>query len=607
MKRAAERLGVAALIAIVSCVACQRPPKGEKRHRVMGKAFEQLLESPMPEWMPGDSARRVGTWSALLEFYERRGKRLAWIRNYAPTHEAAALATLLDEAAADGLDPAAYGAPVIRATLDSARTPSFATADSLRPELAELDLRLSAAFLQYAQDLRSGRFPPSVLDSDWIGLRDTIDAVGLLKKALASHQVAEALETAPPASPRYQRLREALQSHRRIAEQGGWPEVPAGGKLARGDEHPRCAIARRRLVLSGDIADTSGGATFDAALERGVRSFQARHGLVADGKIGDTTLAALRVPVADRIRTLEMNLERARWVTHSPPEPYIRVNIPEFRLRLVNGGVDSMVMRVVVGQPSNPTPVFSDLMTYLEFNPVWRLPRRLVAEEVLPGYRRDRRYFEKHQMRVLQTSRRGLPEVDPASVAWHSISADTFHYLVQQDPGPENPLGQIKFMLPNEYDVYLHDTSARGYFRRDARALSHGCVRVEKPLALADYVLRGRPQGEPDSVRAIVESRLTRRISAPTAIPVHVEYWTAWVDTAGAVNFRPDLYHLDARMREAIADRTEAQFVLNPAVEWKEKASGSASRIAHRPDAAWTPRVREVGHADSTAHGAARR
>lgn len=601
------RLGIATLIAIVSGVACQRAPREAKPPRVMGTAFEQLLESPMPGWMPGDSARRVGTWSSLLEFYERRGRRLAWIKDYAPTREAAELATLLDQAAADGLEPAAYGAPVIRATLDSARTASFAAADSLRPELAELDLRLSAAFLQYAHDLRSGRFPASVLDSDWTGLRDTVDASGLLKKALSSHRVAAALEPAPPASGRYQRLREALHSYRRIAEQGGWPAVPNGAKLTRGDEDPRCAIARQRLVISGDVADTSGGAMFDAALERGVRSFQARHGLVADGKIGDSTLAAMRVPVSDRIRTIEMNLERARWVTLPPPEPYIRVNIPEYRLRLVNGGVDSMVMRVVVGQPSNPTPVFSDLMTYLEFNPVWRLPRRLVAEEVLPGYRRDRRYFEKHQMRVLQTSRRGLPEVDPASVAWHAISADTFRYLVQQDPGPENPLGQIKFMLPNEYDVYLHDTSARGYFRRDARALSHGCVRVEKPLELAGYVLRGRPQGEPDSVRAIVESRLTRRISAPTAIPVHVEYWTAWVDSAGAVNFRPDLYHLDARMREAIADRTEARFVLNPTVEWKEKASGSASRIAHRPDSAWTPRVRALGHADSAAHGSAPR
>ena len=605
MKRTLVWLGVVVSIAAAGFLACRQTRTGGPRPVVIGTALHALLDAPLPAWMPGDSAARAGTWAALRDVYERRRRRPAWFEGLTPSGDAFALATALGRAGADGLDAAAYGLPAIRAGLDSARAIPFGTADSLLPGLAELDLRLSAAFLQYAHDLRGGRFPAAVLDPDWVPLRDTIDAVGALERALATHRVADVLGDMAPAGPEYVRLRDALAAYRRVAEQGGWPAIPAGPPLERGDDDPRCTVLRARLLTSADLADSSGGTVFDASLERGVKHFQSRHGLPSSGRFDKETLSALAVPVAGRIRTLEMNLERARWVTAPLQEPCIRVNIPEFRLRLLNGGADSLVMKVVVGQPSNPTPIFSDVMTYLEFNPVWRVPKRIVVDELLPGYRRDRQYFVKHHMRVLWTAQRGLPEIDPASVDWQSISADTFHFLVQQDPGPENPLGQIKFMLPNEYDVYLHDTSARGYFRRDARALSHGCVRVQNPLALAEYALRGRPEASRDSIVAIVESQRSRRVPMARTIPVHLQYWTAWVDTAGAVNFRPDLYRLDTRMAEAIRAGSEAHFELNPTADWTLKAGGVAGRIAYAPDSLWVPAPRTP--ADSAARDTVRR
>jgi murein L,D-transpeptidase YcbB/YkuD len=335
-------------------------------------------------------------------------------------------------------------------------------------------------------------------------------------------------------------------------------------------------VLRRRLACTGDLADSSGGSVFDATVESALRRFQARHGLRATGRLDGEARAALIVPAAERVRTLELNLERARWMPAVLPEPYLRVNIPEYRLSLVNGGVDSLAMRVVVGQVSSQTPVFSAAVSFLEFNPTWRLPKHILVEEILPAFRRDPEYFSKHQMRALWTAAREPVELVPAQVNWAAVEEDTFHVLVAQDAGPENPLGRIKFMCPNQYDVYLHDTPARGYFASQVRDLSHGCVRVENPLGLAERLLRGTPVASRDSIESIIAGAAWRRVVLAQRMPVHVQYWTSWVDSAGDVQFRTDIYGLDRRLDAALRAGRTSDFVINPEVLWGSKRPGGA-------------------------------
>jgi murein L,D-transpeptidase YcbB/YkuD len=223
-------------------------------------------------------------------------------------------------------------------------------------------------------------------------------------------------------------------------------------------------------------------------------------------------------------------------------------------------------MVAVVGSPSDPTPVFSDVLTYLEFHPTWGIPRSILEREMLPKYKRDRHFFENNKMRVFDTAAEIPEEVDPHDVPWDSVATDSFRYVVRQDAGRANPLGLVKFMCPNEYDVYLHDTPARRQFRFASRFLSHGCIRVQDPAALARYLLKGTRLAAPESLRAILADSAWRQVSLKRRIPVLVEYRTAWVDDDGTLQFRPDVYGLDRRLGEALRSGQLSTFDLNAGV-----------------------------------------
>ncbi len=531
-------------------------------------ALREEIGSKAPAWIPGDARRRAWIWSAVRESYREHRNEPLWVHGSRIGPRGLQLAAALPEVGREGLDPDAYGASAIRMGLedpDPARTRD--DPERIRA-VARLDVRLTAAFLACAKEVHDGRLPSSALDPDWLALRDTLDTVRALKGVLGRHERDLSLDAYAPPDSGYQRLRAALARYRDLAAAGAW-SLPSGPKLERGSHDARCRALRVRLVLLGDLADSSGSDAYDLALQGGVRRFQARHGLPATGILGNATRAELNVPAAERVLTLEMNLERARWMPGTLPEPHVIVNIPEFRLAFVNGGMDSLSMRVVVGRKVSPSPVFSDVITYVEMNPTWGVPRRLVIDEVVPGYRRDPEYFAKHHMRALQPSRPEFIELDPSAVNWDSAATDTFQALVRQDAGPENPLGRIKFMCPNEYDVYLHDTPARGYFAEGVRALSHGCVRVERPWDLAEFLLPPSPLAARDSLDAIVASEEKRLVGLKRKVPVHLVYRTAWVDSAGGVQFRPDVYGLDRRIADAIRSGQVSNFEINAGVVWQ--------------------------------------
>jgi murein L,D-transpeptidase YcbB/YkuD len=524
--------------------------------------------------------------AAVFEFYRRHGTRAAWSDGRRASDEALAVVHLLAQAGREGLDPAAYADSSLIREVEALHSPRLAGLLTDPERLAALDLRLTRNFLRYASDIHDGRLPSVALDPDWVAARDTVVLEEVLRRALASHRAAQALADLVPRGEQYRQLRGALATYRELADRGGWPGFPDGPALKRGARGRRVALLRERLALEGYDVTTGDSQKFDLELHRAVRAFQRRNGLHPAGRVGEDTRAALNVTAEERVRQIELNLERQRWMPQSLPEPHIIVSLTDFSLGLRDSGRTVLRSRVVVGEPRNPTPMFSAALSFMVINPTWRLPKRILVEEILPELERDTTYLTQHEMRVMFTQAPRLTEVPHDTVDWTAVEEDTFPYLVVQDPGDENPLGRIKFMCPNEHDVYLHDTPMKHYFSESARAYSHGCVRVQGARELADWLIardtlleleerpsrrRARSPDLRDSLAAAIDSLATRRLRLREKVPVHFVYWTAWVDSSGAAHFRKDLYDIDTRLDEALRSGRAAEFVLNPELEWGEK------------------------------------
>jgi len=312
---------------------------------------------------------------------------------------------------------------------------------------------------------------------------------------------------------------------------------------------------RRRLAASGDLGagDDSGGELFDAALEAAVKRFQDRHGLGSDSVVGAKTLKALAVPVAERIRQIELNLERWRWLPRDLGRRYVLVNIPDFTLQVIEDGSEVLAMRTVVGRSYRRTPVMSDTIKYLVINPYWEVPTTLAVKDKLPEIRKDPEFLARQKFHVYQGWGSDQREIDPAGVDWQRVDGRNFPYRLRQDPGPLNALGRVKFMFPNKFDVYIHDTPSRELFRSPERAASSGCIRVEAALDLAEVLLRPAPDWNREAIAKTIASLETRTVPLPEPIAVHLQYWTAWADAAGTVHFRDDVYERDSRLAAALA------------------------------------------------------
>ncbi len=352
------------------------------------------------------------------------------------------------------------------------------------------------------------------------------------------------------------RMAQAVARYEAIAAAGGWPTVPAGPSLKPGATDARVPALRHRLVVSGDFVGTApggalydtapGGALYDAALIAAVEAFQARHGLAIDGVVGPRTLAALNEPVGDRLTALRRNQHRLQGFTPTSSD-YVLVNIPGFEARLIRGSAPELTMKVIVGKPSWPTPTLSSTLDHLVLNPAWYVPPRIQSKEMIPQAQRDPAYLVRQNIQVYKDGER----LDPESVDWWDPAART--YRLRQPPGARNALGRVKFMFDNPYHVYLHDTPTKHLFQRPERGFSHGCVRLEKPLELAHALLRDQPSWDAARIDAAIARGQMRTVRLEQAVGVELVYWTAWVDEAGTVHFRTDLYKRDTG---AIPDMT---------------------------------------------------
>jgi murein L,D-transpeptidase YcbB/YkuD len=471
--------------------------------------------------------------------------------------EGAELLKCLRAAWRDGLDPSEYPVDELEqkfATVRNAATPAA--------DIAWLDAKLSYTFFEFAAHLYRGRIHPKRISPAWqLGARRK-RLVPLLEEALAHRSICGALANMTPAIPEYAALRQGLAQYRRIAQEGGWPPLSNEHPLTKGDRGERVNRLRESLEKQGDLPSrsTRGNLAFDEELAAAVRSFESRNGLAVDGVADPAMLAVLNQPVETVIRQIELNLERMRWLPDEVGKRYLRVNIPNYRLELIEDGRPVLEMRVVVGKKANPTPVFSDQMTHLTFNPFWNIPERIALKETVPLLRKDPKYAENHGIQVVM---KGDHEevVDPSEIRWTAIREDdkTFPYLLRQQPGPGNALGRVKFMFPNRFNVYLHDTPTRHLFNDRERDYSHGCVRVEHPAELAEYLLKGKPGWNADRIQRAMESDDEQSVTLEDPLPVHIVYWSAWIGVRGELQRRPDIYDLDTTQERMIDQRALRQ------------------------------------------------
>jgi murein L,D-transpeptidase YcbB/YkuD len=484
-------------------------------------SLRATLESPGTLVVEG---RRLDR-DVLAGFYADRAYFPVWIEDGVLSTRATAIVARLAQAADDGLDSRDYHVDQLTALL----------AGDEAAANAGLELLLTAAVMRFGGDLDFGRLDPHHIDPSFDVDRRRSDPAAMPVAAMLVPDAVAYLDGLAPQASDYRRLRGLLAQYRATPGAGDRPAVPDGPSLRPGETSDRVPLLRERLGLASTAA-AGDGRTYDAALAAAVAAFQAAAGLNADGIVGRATLAALNAPASGRADKIVATMERMRWRPDDLGERYLKVNIPAFTIDVMDGETLVRRMDVIVGTPDRETPLFSSALTYLEFNPTWTVPPTIASEDILPKVRRDASYLASRDMRVISGGR------------------------IRQGAGPGNSLGKVKFMMDNNWAVYLHDTPARSLFAKDIRALSSGCVRLADPIWLADYLLAGVANWSPERRERVLGSWTpTTRVDLPAPMPLHIVYETAWVEPDGSAAFREDIYGIDAKVIAALADRAAAR------------------------------------------------
>jgi murein L,D-transpeptidase YcbB/YkuD len=475
--------------------------------------------------------------AAMEEFYSARDYQPVWIKDGRYTPAAKAVMAAIGAAAEEGLDPAAYRLPA--ATLGSTAP--------LGPDLtAAAELTLDKALLLYARQAYAGRLDPSSIGK-LITIKPLLpDPVEILASVSAAPDAAAAVIAYNPPHPGYQRLKAALAEARKLPATEAPAPIAEGKLMKLGVSDPRVPQLRARLGLP---AATEKPELYDNALAEAVARFQAESGLKADGAAGGNTIAFLNRAGKDDTAEILANMERWRWLPRDLGAFHVAVNVPEFEVRIVDDGKVVHETRVVTGKVTNQTPIFSDEMESIVVNPSWNVPASITTKEMLPKVRNDPSYLSRNGYQVLARVNGKVVPVSPGSVDWSTASARNIQ--IRQRPGDDNALGSIKFLFPNEHSVYLHDTPSKSLFQRDQRAFSHGCVRVQNPLEFADVLLAYQGGWTKERLRKMVGGRESW-VNLPKHIPIHITYFTAFVDDSGTLQTRPDIYGYNARVERAL-------------------------------------------------------
>ncbi|HEX6589903.1 MAG TPA: L,D-transpeptidase family protein [Longimicrobiales bacterium] len=493
----------------------------------------------------------------LPRFYAERDWQPAWVSDTSLAN-ARALVRAIRRADQEGLRPADYHLGSIELLLRSVtrmRRMGWRLPGDL---LVDLDMLLTDAFLVLGSHLAVGRVEPTAIDPIWIPNRRDLDMVPALERALANGSVEEELADLLPPYIEYRALRDALARYRRIAREGGWPRIEQGGTMRPGERGEHIASLRARLGATRDLDPRlARGNTYDADVEAAVRAFQERHGLDETGVVDLLTLAELTTPVEQRIQQLIVNMERWRWLPQQLGERHARVNVAGFDFGVYENDERVMHMRAMVGHQYRQTPVFSDTITLVVFAPWWGVPRTIAVQDIVPRVVAEGAdYLVRNRIQVWRGYSSPV-RVDPLGVNWAAVDTANFPYRFRQEPGPTNPLGNVKFLFPNSFDVYVHDTQAREMFAQAERAFSAGCIRIERPADFAEYLLA--PAGwTRERVEHAMAATTEATVRVPDPLPIHILYWTAWADERGRIQFRNDIYLRDEPLERALGEPAPA-------------------------------------------------
>ncbi|BAV10146.1 L,D-transpeptidase catalytic domain [Filimonas lacunae] len=464
------------------------------------------------------------------DFYKHRNYEYAWFDSTGLGEQAGNFLNLLSSTVEELKDSTLYSKKLSQLYADF-------TTDSghmkNKDEILKTELYFTGQFFKYASKVYEGT-DLDVTQLGWFIPRKKIDLTAVLDSVIKSK--GKNVSEYTPLNPQYTQLQSFLPKYYNLEKKGSWDSIPVTKKtFKQGDKDSIIALVKQRLQLMEDLAASASDSTafiFDKDLTDGVKSFQRRTGLAVDGKISPSFIKELNVPLEQRVQQVLINMERMRWLPSDKDSDYILVNIPEYKLHVFEKGKQAFDMNVIVGKEGNSTVIFNGKLKYVVFAPYWNVPSSIVKNEVVPGMARNSNYLERQNMEITGKEG-GLP-------------------VVRQKPGPKNSLGLVKFLFPNNYNIYLHDTPNRDLFDRTNRSFSHGCIRIAEPAKMAGYLLADQKEWTTEKIDSAMHGSKEKWVTVSNPVSVFICYLTAWVDGEGKLNFRKDIYGHDAKMADKL-------------------------------------------------------
>lgn len=509
--------------------------------KVSSMGAQQTLDSTFVYSYMKAEPKFAGQLDWGKKFYRERKFQLGWFKDNKVVPQAGEMLNAIKKSDEDALDPKDYQITNFDQLFKDLEKAKKDTGEYKKLQ-REIDVALSSTYFLWASDFYRGKVIPKEngtvqwdVKSNKIKLHKALATVLQYRKSKYDYAEFQ------PLHKEYRNLKKALANFRKIKIEGGWQTIPQGTKLKAGQSSAVVPALRKRF-LNLAATDSATLNVYDPALVKAVKTYQSSQGLNPDGTIGGETLRLLNIPVDQRINTIILNMERWRWIPKSFEPDYLLVNIPEYRLRVFEKGQEKMTMKVIVGKTMNSTPIFSDRLEYVVLSPYWNVPFSILEKELIPNLISNPTYLERLDMEVVTNKGE---QVDPATIDWGSVDQKNFKYIVRRRPGPKNDLGDVKFIFPNTDDIYLHDTPHDELFSQASRDFSHGCVRVERPIDLAVYLLRNIPGYNRSKIQNVIAERKEKHVSLKQKLPVYLVYFTARADDSGNVIFHEDIYGHD--------------------------------------------------------------
>jgi L,D-transpeptidase YcbB len=484
-------------------------------------------------------------------FYEATNYKKAWLDQKQASKDFKAFVNEVMESYRYGINPDDYDIRDLEASIDQLYKNKKRTDD----EISQLDIRVTTSFFLFTTHLLEGRIRNAgAADFIWKKGQPEEDDVMMLAKHQSANDLRKEIDKFHPKDPQYDKLREALKLYKDMSIADNIRAIAIKRKIKPGARDQAIVLIRKKLELTDYKGDSMplDSLTYDKPLVEAVKNFQQRHGITADGIIDAETVRLLNIPLQNKAERIALNLERLRWRPHASTEKdQIIVNVPEYMLRVYRNNKKTLEMKAILGSEFNATPIFVDTLKYIVFSPTWNVPKSIMEEEFLPNLQANPEYYSTD----FKFFKNGV-EVDPTEEDWKAEDINVGEYQVVQNPGNLNALGNVKFVMPNNFNIYLHDTPGDGLFRKRERALSHGCIRLEKPVDLAVYLLQDNDDWNKKRIMEAMQEVEPKTVNLKKPYPVHIIYRTVWVDDNGKVNFRDDVYGHDERQLSLIKKST---------------------------------------------------